>query len=559
MTAAKAADEEPSQDKLSQTLAGLLSLSDEQLKNVQMIMPWQPLVNSTDAPNIKDADGFERGYASSKEIETWTRERSQQECWKMFHRNPQVNTSVRGLTGRIVGWGFETASLHPEIHAAIKSTMLDWRNQLYDFLPKYLNRSNVEGELYLIFTVHTDGFIEVDFLDPSRLNAGGDDDSGIIFHPSKSTLPLFYNVSDEKNTQMVEQIPSVFVARDPSMVKAVENHNDYEASKQPRTEHGAYSKIGGFRRFVVSWQKGLITRRAISHLRTTIEWLNHYEQLKKYEIDHKKSSGAYAWIFTFSDVKTFKLWASLSDAQRSATGLMQAVVPGARLFVPPGIEAKVVSPQLPNISDTDTDILEMAASGMNEPRDTMTGSAKGTYGGIKASRGPMSDRTSDEIAYFDRWWRYSFWGSVFFLKAAMGVMKSSYKVEEAIGFKNGEPVFGRVAKMPEELVEVNYPTSESIDYESRAKGLMGTKHGPLPESLGIARKGVADRMGLGCYGRQRLQKATEDKLYPKLIYTQDDESIQEKVEGERGKETGNGKNDKGNKGEKDDKGDKGKQ
>lgn len=531
--------EEAPKDQTSyqKALKGLLELSDEQLKGVQLIMPWQPSPVTTDNPSTNtDADGFPFSYLSGKEIDSWSRERSQQECWRMFHRNPQVNTSVRGITGRIAGWGFETSSIVPEIQAVIEETELDWRNRLYNYVPKYITRANTEGELFLIFTAHYDGFIEIDFLDPLRLNSGGDDGSGIIFHPKKDILPVFYNVSDPDGKSVVEQIPSIFVARDPRIAEEVSKHQSFDPSKQTRVALPRYRQVGGFMRFVVSWDKGLMTRRAVSYLRTTIEWLNHYEQLKKYEIDHKKSSGAYAWVFSFESPKDFKLWVSLTEEQRKATGMMATIVPGARLFVPPGIGVKCVNPTLPKISDTDTDILEMAASGMNEPRDTMTGTAKGTYGGIKASRGPMSDRTSDEIAYFDRWWRYDFWGSVFYLKAAMGFMQFRYDVEEAVDFKNKEPVLGKVSKRPEQLVDVDYPTSESIDYEARAKGLLGTKHGPITETLGISKKGVAKRMGIGGYGRQRLLKATEDNLFPELVYTQDDEKIQETAEGEKGKQ-----------------------
>lgn len=517
-------------------LAGLASLDEDLLNNIKLIVPWQPASRTIDPSANVDADGFPLSYATSKDIDSWTRERSQRECWRMFHRNPQVNTSVRGVVGRIAGMGFETSSIIPEIQEAIEETELDWRNRLYNFLPKYLNRAFIEGELFLILTLHLDGFVEVDFVDPMRLGHHGDEGSGIIFHPKKDTLPVFYNITDHGGVQIIEQIPSIFVARDPEIVKEVTDHNDYDEQLQPKLVLPRYRQIGYFRRFVVAWDKGVITRRAVSYLRTTIEWLNHYEQLKKYEIDHKKSSGAYAWTFTFEDLRTFKYWASLSEEERRSTGLMQTIVPGARLFVPPGIKVQVVNPQLPKISETDTDILEMAASGMNEPRDTMTGTAKGTYGGIKASRGPMSDRTSDEIAYFDRWWRYDFWGSVFYLKSFAGKVKEFYEIKEAVAFENREPVIGKVRKRPEQLIDVSYPISESIDYESRAKGLMGTKHGPLTETLGVSKKSVAERLGFGGYGRHRLKKATEDELFPELIYTQDDEQIQEKVEGEKGKQ-----------------------
>jgi len=63
-------------------------------------------------------------------------------------------------------------------------------------------------------------------------------------------------------------------------------------------------------------------------MRTTIEWANHYENLKRYEIDHKKSSGSYLWVFSFEDPKAFKTWLSLSPEDRAKTGVYQKKTPG---------------------------------------------------------------------------------------------------------------------------------------------------------------------------------------------------------------------------------------
>ncbi len=469
-------------------------------------------------------------------------------CWNKFQRNPQVNTAIRGRMGRMTGMGFGVFSEIPEIQKHIDQTEYDWRNRLYSFWPKYVARSDIEGELYLLLTAHSDGFIEVDFIDPLIVSGGGDDDTGIIFHPTKQTLPLFYNIKG--STGSVEhQIPSIYIARDPSLVETVRSHNDFKVGLQQmaRTRAKKYKPLGGYKKFIVSWDKGFVTRRAISHLRTTIEWLNHYENLKKYEIDHKKSAGSYVWVFTIDDPRAFKTWLSLTDEQRAKTGIMSKKTPGGTLVLPPGMSIEVKSPSLPQIKEQDTDILHMITAGLNEPEDISTGKTGSSYASVKATRGPFSDRTSDELAYFQRFLQYDFYGSVFFLKNVLGVMASSYVVNVAVGWDDKrEPVMRNVKRPPEHLIDVNFPTSEMIDLESRAKALLGVKHGPLSESLGISNKEVARKLGIGDYARQRLEKATESKKYPDLVYEGgvDAESLQEQKEGEEPKSKNTGGSDK---------------
>jgi len=53
---------------------------------------------------------------------------------------------------------------------------------------------------------------------------------------------------------------------------------------------------------------------------------------------------------------------------------------------------------------------------------------------------------------------------------------------------------------------------------------------------------VAKKVGVGGYGYQRLKKATEDEKYPKLLYSYDAESLQEKIGGEKGKQRTDGDN-----------------
>jgi hypothetical protein len=295
--------------------------------------------------------------------------------------------------------------------------------------------------------------------------------------------------------------------------------------------------MGGYFRFIVGWDRGFMTRRAVSYLRTVLEWLNHYETLKKYEIDHKKASGSYVWVFSFEDVKAFRTWLSLTDDEKRKTAVGAKLTPGGRLVLPPGMTVEAVSPTLPQIKDQDTDILQLVASGLNEPEDILTGTSRGTFSSVKASRGPFSDRVSDEIAFFDRFLKNDFWGSIFYLKSVVSEFPLVFKVKRAVRFEDKKPIFKSVNKRPEQLIQISYPVSDVIDIEARARGLLGVKHGPMAEQLGVSNKWVAEKVGVGSYDQTRLDKATEDELYPELVYEAgvDAESTQEKAEGEKKK------------------------
>jgi len=522
------------------------SIPEEYLKDLQFsFAPWQHDPSATN--KYKDPDGF------FVDPSTLSREALSQECWSKLHESPQVNTAIRGKMGRLTGFGFETSSGERKIQQVIEEIELDPRNRLYNFMPKYVARANVEGELFLCLTCHPTGFIEVDFIDPSDISIKGDGDSGIIFHPTKTVMPLFYNIKRDKSVKWgvpsedFHQVPSIFVAHFPEELVAVASkHQDYDRSKQQyaRDRKQIFNRLGGYNRFIVAWDKSFITHRAISYLRTTLEWLNHYENLKKYEIDHKKSSGSYLWVISITEPRAYKLWLRMTDDQKKKTGIMAKKTPGGTIVLPPGVELQCVNPQLSPIKEQDTDILQMVTSGLDEPHDVTTGSSTGTYASVKASRGPMTDRISDEVAYFERFLRHDFWGSIFHLKAALGKFPKEVIVEEAIGFTpaktdddddDAEPIFDKVKKKPEMLVDFSFPISETLETEGRAKAVLGVKHGPIAETLGIPNKAVASYLGIGGYARQRLRKATEDRKYPELLYNVDAESLQETLEGEPSK------------------------
>ena len=520
-----------------QILKELESLSDEALMRIHAASGW---TNSIVVPSDNESELLSVSPLGKNEDQL-SREQLQTECWRKFIENPQINTAVRGMVGRLTGWGFETTSRHPEIQAEIDSTIVDFRNRLYSNWSKNVGRSFIEGELHLCFTVHEDGFVEIDFLDPATISDGEVTD-GIIFHPMKSTMPLVYcvdpnaaNEDDPYFNKEKYQIPSIYVARDPKLINEAAKHKGFDEkrlaySKSPKS---VYKPIGGFFRFIVSWDRSYHSKRNVSYLRTVLKWLNHYEQLKLYEIDHKKSVGAFVWVAMFDTWKTYRLFLAMSDEEKRQTGLGSKLTPGGRLFLPPGITLEAKHPQLPNISESDTDILHMVTSGLNEPEDVSTGQSKGTFASVKASRGPMSDRVSDEIAWHDRYYRYDFWGNIFFLKSKVSSFPEFFTVKEVVEFgEGGEPKEGNVKKRPEDLIEISYPTSETVDLESRAKTWLGVKHGSTNDTLGISNDTIARKLGIQNYHRERLKAETEKKRYPELIPTVDAETMQEQTEAE---------------------------
>lgn len=504
-------------------------------------MPWQ---YSDATVEQLDEDGFSIGTG---ELTQKSLSDLQEACWSKYYTNPHVNSSIRDEVGRLVGSGFLVSSDDYRIQDVIEETIEDWRNRLEIMLPKYITRSRVEGELFLVFTVHDDGFIEIDFRDPASLETTKGS-KGIIFHPNKPNMPLIYCFSGEDGhgEKIKDQIPSIFVARSPKLIKQAAKHNDYNAKRLENHKKTGkkYAKLGNFRRFVVSWDMGLLTSRNISHLRTTLEWINHYENLKKYEIDHKKSSGAYAWVFKFTEWSHYMRWLDLTESERRKTGVGQKITPGDRLILPPGMEADVKNPNLTKISDQDTDIMSMITSGLNQSEDQLTGSYRSSFASAKVSQGPQVDRMEDAKAELERFLRIDFWGSVFFLRAAVTDFPEMFTIKEPIDFKKKktkdekgddeyEVKYRNKKVRPERLIKFDFPSSSFDDSEGRAKALLGVKHGSLNRQLGIPNENIAGRLGFGgSYKRMRLLSAAEEDKYPKLGYEVDQEVVQEKQTGE---------------------------
>jgi len=501
------------------------NMPDEVLQKVSFSVPWQV---------VADPDGFDVTGIGSKDYDLWTYKDIQEECWKKFNRSPHIRTAVTDTMGRLCGNGFGVYSDIEEIQDAIDLISEDPRNRLHTFMPKYVARADVEGELFHCFTVHPDGFIEIDFRDPGTV-------TDIHFHPTKPTMPLLYEFSGQQvpnstNIFGKEQVPSIFIADYPDLLKLIEDKINPNLIADSKHISPKYRKLNGFYRFIVAWDKGFLTSRNISYVNTILEWLNHYETLKKYEIDHKKSSGAYVWAFKCTDPRMFRIWLSMSDEEKAKTGITAKKTPGSTIVLPPGFEMVAVNPNLTKISNTDTDILSMVIAGLNKPADVVTGEPTGTFASSKATRGPLSDRYSDEIAYFERYLRFDFWRAIFLLKNKVVNFPEFFKLKVAVGFdSNKNPIMKFKKFRPHQLLEFAFPTSHVDDMESVSKALLGVKHGRLSKVLGIPSAEVAKRLGFQNYRRLRLSLASEESYYPDLEPDVDAESAQEIQEGELAK------------------------
>lgn len=445
----------------------------------------------------------------------------QQKCWNIFNENPQINSHVRDYMGMLTGYGFDTESEIPEIQDLIDKISEDVRNEFHKNMSKFVARAEIQGELFLALTLHKDGFVEVNFMDCQNLKSGGDDGSGIFFHPKKRTMPLLYNFSvrdGAANKNVL--IPSIYCAYYPEFLTELQNEKKDVVGEVYGKSYGSeYKTIGGYNTFIVSWDRGFLTQRNVSHLKTTLEWVTHYVELKKWEIDHKKSSASFLWVVKLMDTKAHRTWLKMTDAEKEATGLMATKTAGGTLILPPGVELDCKNPNLSSINEQDTDILHMISSGLNKPEDMMTGQTKGsTFSGITASRGPQADRVGDQLAFFERFLRFDFWRHIFFLHNKVNLsFKLEYKQREVIDFKDQNPIFRNVTKPAYKLVQFSFPVSEISDLESKSKALLGVSHSSLAETLGIPKERIAKKLGFQSYRKLRLEHEREKEEYPELL------------------------------------------
>ena len=269
--------------------------------------PWQgappgSLATDPSAPPRKDVDGFKMTAAGEYDYAGF--DKLQDYCWLKFNRNPFVFTTVKDNTGRMAGYGFEQGSLSPRVADFIKKIWTDPRNGLISNFDKYIARSQIQGELFLTFTIHEDGFVEVDFVSPTVIK-GFNNNSGILTATGKPLFPLMYCIQESSSLEK-KFIPSINLAYYPEMWDQVKQNKNFQMKNLLNTSSKkAFKKYNGCQTFMVQWDQSFVTTRNVGSVKVALEWIEHYDNIKKWELDHKKSSGAYLWSVEVEDRSAF--------------------------------------------------------------------------------------------------------------------------------------------------------------------------------------------------------------------------------------------------------------
>jgi len=462
-------------ESFDQAYAELEKLGATDIDKMAASVPWQQETDSAGILNKKpviDIDGFKiSGFGMDASYSGYAL--IQKFCWLKFKQNGFVYTSTMDTVGRMVGNGFSQSSFYPKCSDVMESIWEDPRNGLIQNFSKYIARSLIQGELFLVLSVHTDGFVEIDFLSPSQIG-GFNDDSGVLMATDKPMFPLMYQVMSD--TGRNKFIPDINLAYYPELWAQIRGNKDVPMRDIiGKSNNKIFKAVGGYSTFIVRWDQGFVTKRNVGGVRATLKWLEKYEQLKDWEIDHKKSSGAYLWCIEVKDRQSLRLWLAMSDEERAKTGLMAPKVPGGTLFLPPGFTLTCNNPKLSSISDQDSDILRLISAGLNVAEDAMTGSSSGsTYGGVKMSRGPMTDRIQDHAINLDRWLIHGFWRGVLWLHSKVGGMPWEYSTKIAYKFDDaGAPKYRLKKFQAHKTISISHPVSASVDLERQIAGITG--------------------------------------------------------------------------------------
>ena len=512
-------------------LAEIDTLSDGAIDHLMAATPWQgdpagDLAPVTGKRPIKDEDGFSMTGYGAGDYNYKGFSQIQDLCWQKFQDNPFVFTTVIDITGRLTGYGFQQNSTYPRANEFMEEIWEDPRNNLVQNFGKYIARSVIQGELFLSLTVHKDGFVEVDFVSPSVIK-GFENNSGILMAKNKPLFPLMYRVQGSTGDEKF--IPSINLAYYPELWKEAIENKHVKKSKIVGIDAGTkFKDLNGCQTYMVRWDQGFVTDRNVGRVRASLEWIEHYSNIKKWELDHKKSSGAYLWTIEIEDRQSFRMWLAMSDEERAQTGLLKKKVPGGTIMLPPGFKMQCNNPKLSSITNQDNDILKMISAGLNMPEDVLTGSSSGTtFSGAKLSRGPASDRLQDQISDLDRFLVHGFWRGAMWLHSKINGMPWEYKIRRAYKFEEGDPKFKNFKVKAHKTVQINYPISEMGDLEGKSRAFLGVKHGPVTEQLGMSGAEVSKHLGFQNYNQSRLDKATEDDMYPELKTSAEIEAGQE--------------------------------
>lgn len=459
--------------------------------------------------------------ASENELGSVTLTMLRDECWRQFRINPFVGTATRDSVDSLVGDGFRVWSKIPEIQKIIKRESFDMRNRLWHRMRQIVTAYEVTGENFIALTCDpTDKFVHIDYVEGSSISGIDEHGHGIISHPEKTRMPLFYHVRNPGRDNGYTLVPSINLAWYPHLHDVAKKQPGYDQKLiEPHRHVGdKFAKIGGFKRFIIDRESDMVCTRNISHLWSVLIWANFYTLMKSVEMDHKRALASFLWVLKAETPEAWDVWDKMTPEQKKQTGLYGHKAPGSLIIPPPGFGIECKAPQLTNITGSDNDIREMMGAGLKQPMDVVTGNAEGkNFGSVKASRGPWSDRILGGQSYFRSWCVHDVWRQILFLHQKLYGLTENFEVREAVRYEEKKPIFEIVSKEAWECISVNLPMFTSGNLTDLRGLYLGSKPAGLSELFGVSKELILSKLGISDYHQERLRRETEQSEYPETM------------------------------------------
>lgn len=457
----------------------------------------------------------------------------QKQSWVKYRTFGPLNASVGSKADYVAEAGFSVYSDVYEINLFLNDLFNSYRNQLYFRAVGWIIRMQAEGELFLLIALDESGTTTIRTLEPEYI--GSSDDKGLITDPDDVTQTLFYKY---RGTGTEELIPDARFILEPEYMnerlKTIKDKVDKDKIDKLTSGGSNFKKIGGYRRFILHWKNftGILEYlRDTASLSTVLEWINLYVKVLKWSVDHKRAISAYTWCINFSDTPTGKvawhIWNKMTDTEKKATGLTQPFSPGSKVFNMPGIDVNVYSPQIPSLSGSNQDLLNMAGAGSRTPTDLWQGDSAGMpYASVKATRPPLIAEIENLQSKFEKFLRYNLLRICFKAKLALGgkiITSTGKKIKLPETYKvkwPGEIVKGKATfvEYDDELcnaAKFTFPTVKLDDKpEENANACFGSKHLGLQEI--VSDETIAKKFfGIDDISREKRKKLIEQEEFGK--------------------------------------------
>lgn len=459
----------------------------------------------------------------------------QTKCWNKYRTFGPINASINSKSDYTAGSGFSLYSPVHKISRFLNDLWYSHRNQLYFRGTGWVTRMQAEGELFLLLAFDKDGKATVRAFEPSRIGNGSnsDNNTGLITNPDDFGETLFYEIGDQ------EIIPDINIMYDPSKEKKVSGKISADKLKGSKAtvNKRKFKKMGGYRRFIIHWKNmsGIMEyARDTSQLSAILEAINLYWNAIKWQLDHKKAATSYTNVFKFNETAAGKLawhiFKKMTSEEKEAFGLTKRLTPGSKIFMMPGMEYDVKSPQMSKLDGDNRDLLNIAGSGAESPQDMFQGDVRGsTFSSLSASRSPLEINIENMQHKFSHFIQYNFLRACFYAAHILDDFPTTFE-KEFVDHEGGKEEIIKDDVEPSELVEVITPHVKfESDLQGKVSAYLGNNHEGVT-SVGVSDERAARVIGVKDFNRERDKRLIEDSKKKEIVPVEEEEEEEKKNE-----------------------------